>query len=550
MGQQAADSIAGIPGYDQVACVPPGALSQADGATGKGDAFGGSNNWALSGSRTASGLPLLAGDPHRELESPNVYVQGHIACPDWDVLGLGIAGVPGFSHFGHNSRVAWCITHGMIDDQDLYQFSSPPPAQRRVEMIEVRGAQPVEVEVAISQRGPLIAEDMALSWTGTAELNTGFDTFRPMLRAASVAELFDAMAPWVEPGNNLLAGDVEGTIGYLTRGRVPIRTKLEAALSPVPGEDQSYRWTGWVPSGDLPRISNPECGFLFSANNKILASADGPYLGTDLAAPWRALRIVEALSGLTRATILDMEAIHRDVVSLPARWLTGRIGPWAPVAGWDGSMAADSTAASAYSILRRELTLLLTERSGLGVHLEDRLNRLLPGVLPESALWRTVEQHLRSDDTTMLGGWSWDQAIAEAKARAERAWDGRRWGELHATRYRTLLGTDAPNPPSVPFGGDMDTVQAASYVPSEGLATTSSSVARYAFDLDDWDRSGWVVPLGAAGPPDPVDSAGSAWDRHALDQQQAWQEGRLLPALYSRSAVEEAAESQVTLTPG
>jgi penicillin amidase len=550
MGHSAADSIAGVPGYDQVACVPPGTLSQRGGSTGLGDAMGGSNNWVLSGSRTASGLPLLAGDPHRELESPNVYVQGHIACPNWDVLGLGIAGVPGFSHFGHNSQLAWCITHGMIDDQDLYHFSSPPPAQRRVEMIEVRGAQPVEVEVAISLRGPLIADDMALCWTATAEPNTGFDTFRPMLRAASVDELFDAMAPWVEPGNNLLAADVEGAIGYLTRGRVPIRSKLGAALLPVPGDDPSFRWTGWVPSGDLPRVVDPECGFLFSANNQILASADGPYLGTDVAAPWRAFRIVEVLSGLTRATILDMETLHKDVVSLPAQWVMGRIGPWAPLAGWDGRMAADSTAASAYSILRRELTLLLTERSGLGAHLDHRLNRLLPGVLPESALWRTVEEHLRADNTALLGGWSWDQAIDEAKARAERASDCRRWGELHATRYGRLLGTDAPDPPSVPYGGDMDTVQAGSYVPSVDLSTRAASVARYAFDLADWDRSGWVVPLGSAGPPDLVGSAWAAWDRHALDQQQAWQEGRLLPAPYSRSAVEEASEDQVTLTPG
>lgn len=198
MGKQAAASIAYVPDYDQVACVPPGALSQRDGATGNWDALGGSNNWALSGSRTASGLPLLAGDPHRELESPNVYVQGHIACPDWDVLGLGIAGVPGFSHFGHNTRVAWCITHGMIDDQDLYQFSSPPPAQRRVEMIEVRGAPPVEVEVAISQRGPLLQK----TWHCAGQvLQSSTPASTPSGRCYGRLLLLNSSMPWVRGWN-------------------------------------------------------------------------------------------------------------------------------------------------------------------------------------------------------------------------------------------------------------------------------------------------------------------------------------------------------------
>src|SRR3712207_8236413 len=70
----------------------------------------GSNNWALAGSRTASGKPLLAGDPHRALDTPNVFYQNHLACPAFDAIGLSFPGVPGFPHFGHNRHVAWCIT--------------------------------------------------------------------------------------------------------------------------------------------------------------------------------------------------------------------------------------------------------------------------------------------------------------------------------------------------------------------------------------------------------------------------------------------------------
>jgi penicillin amidase len=203
-------------------------------------------------------------------------------------------------------------------------------------------------------------------------------------------------------------------------------------------------------------------------------------------------------------------------------------------------MSADSTAAAAYSVLRRELALLVLERSGLAEVTGHRWNRLLPAVRAESVVWRVAGDHLEAGDESLLGGWSWRQALTEAIRAAERNWTGEPWGELHATGQRHPLGQAGLDPPSVPYGGDMDTVQASSYLPVEGLRTVTGSVARYAFDLSDWDQSAWVVPLGAAGEPG---------GRHAFDQQEAWRAGRLLPAPYSRRAVQSVAEEQVTLLP-
>jgi penicillin G amidase len=527
----------------QLACVPPGARCHRAVPSWPGLDGAGSNNWALAGTRTASGIPLLAGDPHRPLEAPNVYVQGHVSSPHWDVLGLSIPGVPGFSHFGHNARVAWCITHAMADDQDLYQFPGWPPEsgdRARTEIIGIRGGEPVEIEVRYSDRGPMVTEDLALAWTATAGPNTGFDALPAMLRARSVGELFETMAPWVEPVNNLLAADTGGSIGYLTRGRVPVRSRPDAAWVPVPADDAAYGWTGQVAFADLPRALNPEGGFLFSANNQILAAAGGPYIGLDVAAPWRARRIVKTLSGLSGATVEDMAALHRDVVSIPARRIARLLAEWAPLAGWDGQMEPGSTAAAAYSVLRRELALLLLERSGLAAFVEHRWNRLVPGIRAESVIWRVAGDQLLSGDESLLGGWSWRRALTEAVHRAERAWGGEPWGELHATGHRHPLGHPELDPPSVPYGGDMDTVQASSYIPVDGLRTVSASVARYAFDLADWDRSRWVVPLGAAG---------EAVHRHAHDQQEAWRAGRLLPAPYSQRAVQQAATEKIMLVP-
>jgi penicillin G amidase len=348
------------------------------------------------------------------------------------------------------------------------------------------------------------------------------------------------MQAWVEPANNLLAADVDGSIGYLTRGRIPVRARLDAAWLPVPAADPSYGWRGYVAFGDLPQAHDPAGGFLFSANNRIQAADSGPYLGLDVAPPSRASRIVARISALSGATVADMAALHADVVSPSARRIARLLGDWAPLAGWDGTMAADSTAAAAYSVLRSELAKLVLERSGLADVTGHRWNRLLPGIRAESRIWWVAGDHLEAGNESLLGGWSWRQALTEAISAAERTWHGEPWGELHATAQRHPLGQTALDPPSVPYGGDMDTVQASSYFPLESLRTVAGSVARYAFDLADWDSSGWVVPLGAAG---------EAERQHAFDQQDAWRTSTLLPAPYSRRAVRAEASDQLTLLP-
>lgn len=542
LGEEAASAVVGASAGGHLACVPPGVPCPPDWWSDGGEG-GGSNSWALAGTRTASGLPLLAGDPHRELEVPNVYVQGHLRSGQWDALGIGIPGVPGFSHFGHNASVAWCITHGMVDDQDLYRFNARPVAERRIEQIEVRGAGPVEVEVARTERGMLLEGRLALQWTATAAPSTGFDAIPAMLRAQSVDELFEAMRPWTDPANNLLAADTGGHIGYLLRGRVPRRRRPEATGEPVDGDDPSFGWDGFLPFEDHPRLVDPGEGWLFSANNPPLP--DGPYLGRDVAAPWRSRRLVDALSGLREATWGNMAVIHRDLVSLPARWWQERLAGWAPLAGWDGTLGPDSTAAAAYEIFRRELALLGLKRSGLAAHADEFPNRLLPGIFPEAAVWTATHDLALAGDPALLGGWTWEQAITEAVRRAEATWDGSPWGRLHAVGPRHPLGDPGADPPTVAYGGDADTLQASGTLVTDdgiggGLRSRTGSVARYVFDPADWDQCRWVLPLGADGEPDRP---------HFADQQAAWAEGRLFPAPYSPAAVDAAISARLDLLP-
>ncbi len=578
-----------------LACVPPGAEfrstldASADLARGVEalgaltDPFGGSNNWALSGSRTATGMPLLAGDPHRGLDVPNVYHPEQLTGPDFDAIGLAIPGVPGLPHFGHNDRVAWCITHAFLDDQDLYverfRPSDPPlylvddewrPAEQRIEQIKVRDRDTIDVTITRTRHGGIIAGDpacgaaIAMRWTSTCEPNPGLTTLLPMLRAHTVDELRNAMREWVEPGNNLLAADRDGHIGYLLRGRVPRRPRINGWL-PVPGWKTDHDWRGWVPFDELPRATDPECGYLLSANNRPVDDAYPHFISVDFQPPSRALRIRARLEDIEAATSADMLAVLRDHTSLPAKLFSERFATAEPrtpagaavrqaLDGWNGEIKADSSSAAAYAIARNELTLEVLERSGLDRVASDWLRREPPGVGTTAHLWWIVPRLLRDDDTTLLGGAGWAELLAIALDRAGAWLSDRlgpvpanwRWGALHRTWMFHPLSAVFPehrkllDPPSVELNGDGDTVFAAGYTPSRGFGCVYGSVARYVFDLADWDASSWIVPLGVSGRPG---------DPHSSDQLAAWAGGQLVPMLYSRAAVNAAAESRQLLEP-
>ena len=256
-----------------MALVPPGSPGTA--TAGAVVAPQGSNSWAVSGSRTASGKPLVAGDPHRTLDVPNVYYQNHIACPEWDAIGLSFPGVPGLPHFGHNARVAWCVTHAMADYQDLYieRFDGGDPyryefrgawrsADVRVETILVRGADPVEIETVETHHGPVVAGNprhghaIACAYTAIAGINSTFEAFVPMLAARNADEVEATMRSWVEPANNFVFADVDGVIGYRARGQVPVRPMANAWV-PVPDGPASTNGVAAFPSRRCPRSAIP-----------------------------------------------------------------------------------------------------------------------------------------------------------------------------------------------------------------------------------------------------------------------------------------------------
>jgi penicillin amidase len=547
----------------------------------------GSNNWAVAGSRTASGKPLVAGDPHRALEVPNVYYQNHVACPEFDAIGLSFPGVPGFPHFGHNRAVAWCVTHTVADYQDLFVERFDPRDPRRYryrdewrlaetarETIHVRGGAPVELDVTVTHHGPILLGDpgtgpaVALRYTATAEPNRTFDALLPMLRAGSADELEAAMRTWVDPVNNFVFADVHGAIGYRTRGQVPIRAAANAWL-PVPGWDGTHEWQGAIPFEAMPAIRDPGTGWIATANARVTGPEYPHYIGLDFAPDFRTRRLVERLRGLSGATVADMAAIHADRVSIPAREILETVRALGPalrvdehatrardlLAGWDGTMDAGSVAATVYAAFRERLMRdLMTPILG-PLAAEAFAGMPRGGVAHMARLRAQLGEWIRRDDRQLLpAGTDWPAALARALAGATAdlratlgpdpaAWS---WGRVHATQPQHPLSLAFPelggrlDPPAAPIGGDADTVQAASFVPGAGFGVTGTAVARYAFDLGDWERSGWVVPLGGSGHP------GSP---HYADQVAPWTECRLLPMRYDWSRIRAEAESHQVLDP-
>ncbi|MGH2370732.1 MAG: penicillin acylase family protein, partial [Chloroflexota bacterium] len=277
------------------------------------EAEAGSNSWAVHGSRTTTGKPVLCNDSHRALDVPSVYWQVHVACPVFDAIGATFPGLPGFPHFGHNGSVAWNITHTSADYQDLYveQFDQDDPAryrtpdgwavaERRVERIDVAEGQPVEIEVWRTRHGPVVHGDprsgvaLSLRYTATDEPCRGFEVLRPMLLARTVAELQETQRLWVDPVNNLVAADTAGNIGYLTRGYLPIRSSQAHRQFPAPGWTGEHEWIGRVPFERLPGALNPPEGFIATANQQVI-DGDEPYIAHDFSPPFRAERIIELL---------------------------------------------------------------------------------------------------------------------------------------------------------------------------------------------------------------------------------------------------------------
>lgn len=504
-----------------------------------GPGTSGSNGWLIAGTRTATGAALLAGDPHRFIEDPGIYQQLHLACPQYDVIGLAVPGVPGIAHFGHAGSVAWCITNAMADYQDLYaerlrrhaggvEAFGPQgwqPATVHHESVEVAGGVPVDIEVIETARGPVIiggpdaAPAISLRYPPRVRGDLGFAALPTLLRATRVGDVDAAFDGWVEPVNVVQAADTEGGLLHRVAGAVPVRDP-ENGLRVVPAWEPRHQWRGWhapMPRGDVD-------GCAVMANQRALSAP----LGVEFAAPYRAERIRELLDAQEHWTGEQLAAIHTDTLIASAAPLLAVVagldelspeaaGLRARLLRWDRRMDADSVDAAAYAAVRAAVV------RGLAAH-PALAGLAAPPPYPELfAPWLAAIPRIALAlpallDTDLLPGLDPVAVVRVAVQDVARGEPSAvRWGDLHRLAPVQALPDPAARWPAL--AGDHDCVLSTSSVPGLTDRCVRGPAARYVWDLARRDDSRWLVPLGAAGVP------GHA---HHRDQLPLWLRGDLV----------------------
>lgn len=299
--------------------------------------FNGSNNWVLSGSRTETGFPLLADDPHLSLSTPSIWYQMHLESPEMNVSGVIFAGIPGII-LGHNEQIAWGVTNTGPDVQDLYIEKRNPDDETEFlyedkwekatvfnEPIIVKGDTTIPYTVTETRHGPVISEfaaetgkDTVLSikWTALRP-STELEAIIKMNKATNWSEFEQALLHFHAPTQNFVMAAKDGTIAYKANGLIPIRKKGDGLL-PVPGWLSEYNWDGYIPFNELPKVVNPKEGFIATANNKV-SNDEYPYHMSHLwAQPYRQMRIMQFLQEKEQYTVADMKQLQMDQVNLQA----------------------------------------------------------------------------------------------------------------------------------------------------------------------------------------------------------------------------------------
>ncbi len=475
----------------------------------------GSNAWAAGGERTASGVPLIGGDPHRIIEQPGVYQQVRLVCEDpadtFDVLGYTFVGVPGVQHFAHAGDVAWAITNACADYQDVTDDDGSDVVEQHTETIRVLGADPVEIDVVETRRG-LVFEDGLAVRTSSWELgDLGFDTILGLLRARSVDDVDRALDQWVEPVNNAVIADHTGGLRYRIAGRVPVR-------------DGSGTWVGWLPEPN--RADVPADGHVVTANERRGPESDS--IGTVFAAPYRADRLHALLDGRSDLTRDDFVAFHNDALLQTVPMVTGLVP--GEFDDFDGVMDAGSAEAARYAAFRSALVRRLCAEPVFAELFDPPSEHQHEEIFAPwlSATYRIALALPRLANETMAGRRPFDiDVVAHAQAAlAEIGATGAAatWGETHVADpvhwFGLLTDHDYDALPRLPLSGDADCIRCCVSYPAITDECSRGPVARYVWDLADRTAGGWVVPTGAHALPG---------DPHHHDQLPLWAAGELAP---------------------
>ena len=564
---------------------------------------GNSNSWVLAPRKTQAGRPMLANDPHLQIEFPSVWYEMHLVAADLDVTGVTIPGLPVVA-LGHNARIAWGLTNTGADVQDLaleridverkraFSRGEWVPIEITQADIPVRGrSQPLPFEVWKTRNGTIVADvDLdfervpawlspatrpneerqayALRWDVSGDLATAFDAIN---RATDWASFTAAVASFAVPSSNIVYADVDGNIGYVMSGRVPIRVSGDGRMAADGSTAQA--WSGSIDPAALPRVLNPDAGFITSSNN-LIDRGFAQLITNDWAAPFRATRLRELLTKAESVSLDAMAAMQNDkrsvaadmlLAGLPSAIKLGRTREnereWADkleeLAKWD--RIVDNRPIVSYyqafedAVWRRTFVDEMEEPlfdkfyEWAGAEKYAGIYSLLDD--PQSKWWDdilTVELKETRDDVFLT-------AAQDAEIYLRNEWGSesdRGWDEIHSARFSHPIGSRFPfqflfNKGPVPIGGDGTTVMRVSFnrptAESDDRFTAWEYPSwRQLFDVGQWDDSRVILPAGQAGHP---------LSPFYFDQNEMWRQGQYRRQPFSREAVSAAARHRLLLVP-
>jgi penicillin G amidase len=578
-------------------------------ALGRGEGVG-SNSWVVTGSKSSTGEPILANDPHLGTGIPSVFYQVGLHCRavsstcPFDVAGFSFAGVP-LVVIGHNDRIAWGFTNLAADVTDFYlhrlredtylRDGEYVALETRTETIRVAGGEDETLVVRSTEQGPLLSDPLAaardaganapvegrevreryavaLAWTGlipsnTADAVVGFNT------ATDFAEFRDAASKFAVPGQNLVYADVDGNIGYQTPGMIPIRTAAIQGAAPgywpAPGWDSSYDWRGFVPFAELPWAYNPEDEVIVAANQAVTESTR-PFLTTEFDHGYRATRILELIEEADALSPADMGEIQMDTANRFARTLVSALltidtsddeftaEAQRLLLDWDYTTPADDSsegAAAAYynAVWRNLLSLLFDDElprdlwvAGGAQH-QAAVAELLSR--PDSPWWDNKQTPGITEERDEI----LRQALQAARLELTRqlgkepeSWD---WGKLHTLTFEhDVLGGE-----SIP-GPIRWLANSGPYAMPGGPAiiNANSWTANEGYEVDRGPAMRMVVDLSDLDASTWVNQTGQSGHvkhAHYTDQTEAWIAGEQFPWPHTPEAVREATADTLTLVP-
>ncbi|MFN8208033.1 MAG: penicillin acylase family protein [Bacteroidales bacterium] len=513
------------------------------------DIFNGSNNWAVSGSKTASGKPMLANDMHLGLNIPGIWYQMHQVIPGkLDVTGLVLPGQP-IVIAGHNDSIAWGMTNTYVDNVDFYLETVNPSnpdqykfngewrdIQVKKELIKDKAGKTHERELRFTHRGAIVSgfkgfgdKVVSLHWVGD-EYSNEFRTVYLLNRAGNWNDFTTAISTFLAVSQNIVYADVKGNIGLYFAAGIPLR-KQTGNIGFLPGDTDEYDWKGFVPTPELPHVFNPQEGFVSSANNRTVGDQYPYYIGRWFSTPYRQQRIRELLQAGEKMTMEDFMKIQTDEKSKMAEEMIpamlqalDRLPD--PAAGekkaigilksWDFEMHANSAAAAIFeSTYQNLIPVILKDEMGDELYTKYFNNTGLPK-FALYYIWRNPSSAWCDDISTRDITETLEVDIQKSFRKSMEQLtnllgpdpDSWTWGAIHTltlehplSKAKILDKLFGLNRGPFPVGGSFHTVRPYSYDFEKAFKSAHGASHRHIFDLSDWNKSLTVIPTGNSGIP-------------------------------------------------